>query len=317
MARDSSGTFYVFTAEGMSYSETPTTGPSYYVSALDCHDLVSDPFGNSYCPDSSRQGSQLAVGGPSGRRTVYVSALTSLFPNPSFRLGIRSGGNWTFEDLSLPGTLAADSAGSAWVSSGGKLYRRTGENRWRAVPIPCGVNAGSITFDESGALYVATGTNQIWRRDPTGVWGVETTPGSVERVYAGAGTVHYTGAGASASDGGSTGAVHYGRRVGTSWSQHGVFLVPADAGLYGYDMALDDCGAPHFAIETQLPNYYWQVHYDRWTAAGWRSKEVTLLLDPPEASIGVSTTNASVVYYGGNVNGADYPSIASARIPLR
>lgn len=245
-----------------------------------------------------------------------------------WRFGTRRGTQWTWEDLTLPGVLAADPGGNAWISSGGGLYRRrNGSNGWDAVSIPCGVSLGSIAIDEAGALYAAQrvgppptgkpliGKNEIWRRDPSGGWGKETTGSVVERVYTGAGTVHYAGRRRTFlnPDGAAfpySDVSYYGRRVGSTWSEYEAFV-----GDDQYQMALDACGAPHFALSTfrsdQDPLALWDLTYARWTAVGWRSAFVFTSQDPQVQSLGIGTDRAKIIFLAGDGDTGE------ATLPLR
>lgn len=313
MTRDSSGTFYSFVGDGRSYSETPAGGVAAIVPDLDCQNWINAPFsGTLTCTDPPAINPRLAVGGPVGQRSVYLTYSIGTI-NPTFRFGAKRGADWTFEDLSKPPqALAADPKGTAWLASQGMLYRRNQAGAWINVGVPCGVSVVSLAFDDAGVLYVAAGDNRIWRRDSSGLWGVETTPGRADHVYTGAGTVHYSAAPRpSLIDGGGGSTFHYGRRVGTTWSEQSMGVGPQNSWFDDYELALDPCGAPHLVVTVQEPNYNWEMFYLRWTAAGWRSASVYLTLDPPGAAIGVSTDVARLVFF------ASMSEMGRASIPLR
>jgi hypothetical protein len=311
-ARDSSGTMYTVTPDSTSvhYSEVPTTGASDHVYALDCAE--QDPQW-AYCPGLYPQ---VAVGGPPGAHTVYVVYNRGSDFNPAYRFGTKIGKQWTFEDLSMAGRLAADPSGNAWLSSEGKLYRHDSAKGWVAVPVPCGESIRSIAFDDSGSLYAGGSDNRMWRRAPVGSWGFETTPGPFERVYTGAGTVHYTAAPRTVrTDSGYVWTnFRYGRRIGTTWSEEKPLGDGVEWTNAGFDMALDTCGAPHFAFSVfryENPLHFWDLSYVRWTAAGWRSIFVYTSQDPQDPGIGVSTASAMMTFFAGS------PDVATATIPLR
>jgi hypothetical protein len=306
------------------YSETPLSGPAYGVAYFDCADF--DPT-VQYCRDTDGGPPQVAVGGPPTQRAVYVS-YTRLVPNAEpglppeghLRLGIKSGTQWTFEEPGLHGELHADPQGRAWLGQADALYRRDAPNRWTRIPMPCGVELGihspdsehsglnSFAIDDAGAVYVASGRSSIWRRDPSGSWKMEATPGPASRVFAGGGTIHYSGIGSRPQDGGGAAGLHYGRRVGTAWQEYDVSAGPSGTIITEYQLELDACGAPHFSVATLdlSTTYYWTLDYVRWTAAGWRSTMVADFLHDPACALGVSRNDANFTYSGGG-----------ATVPLR
>jgi hypothetical protein len=314
MTRDSAGTFYKYMSDESVYVETPAGGGSSSVRDLDCQNLVNF-MGQTVCTDPPAANPLLAVGGPASQRVVYLSYWIDDLINPTFRFGAKRAGQWTFGVLPLrPSSLAADPKGTAWLASDGKLYRLNQANAWINVGAPCGISVESIAIDDSGALYVGTKTNKIWRRDSAGAWSAETTPGVVDRVYVGGGTVHYSARSRNPAPGGGVTPFHYARRVGTTWSEQAIDIGHPYGGEQ-YDLALDGCGAPHLAFVYQeaSPDIGWDVYYLRWTSAGWRWKYVYKSGDPPGAAIGVSTTAAELVYFTFQSNNRTVTS----SIPLR
>jgi len=290
----------------MEYSEEMTSGTGYTLPYLDCSG--SGPFGGGpVCPDAADP--LIAVGGPAGQRIVHV-----VYDANSMRFATKAGTQWTLEDLSVPSyrtspaSLATDPKGAAWISAGGGLYRHRSAGTWDPVPVPCGVTVTSVAADYSGAVYVGTGKNEIWRRDATGAWGAEATPGIADRVYTGDGTVHYTGMSAD-----SYSNLLYGRRVGTTWSGQSL---GATYGYYdGLDMALDACGAPHFVYCTEDVSgitYSFPIEYLRWTAVGWRSSTIYTATDIPGPSLGVAPNYAEFTF----LTAGGYP-VDTVRLPLR
>lgn len=319
-AADADGTHYFVStvppfngAWGLDFYETPVSGPTTVVNDLDCQSFrPTGATGEMACNDFPGY-LQLAAGGPAGRTVVYLAyeiGATAEFPNPitkRARFGTRIGGQWTFEDLPFGlGQLKANSQGRAWMLSGGVPYFRNGTKGWEALPIPCRVAFTSFDLDGADALYFGGEKKEVWRRDPNGGWAMETTPGTVESLVAAGGTVHYTNVVRSTKlDGGSAATVHYGRRVGTTWSEYEVSfpLGPAtyDAFLYSYNVALDACGAPHFVFSAEInaPSLYWNVTYVRWTAAGWRSTPIGVCWDPPSCGISFSASKAFIGFASG------------------
>ena len=316
MTRDSSGTFYGFVTDGMRYWETPVTGSGYVVSDLDCQysDFPLDAGGTCLTWELRPANPQVAVGGQTSQRAVHVLYTLNGFSGggnpPAYRFGTKRGAAWTFEDLPMTGQLAADSTGVAWLSSNGELYRHTAPNRWDRATQPCGVHTTSIAFDESGVLYAGSDKNQIWRRDLAGVWSMETTPGVVGALRTGAGTVQYYRLEPTV-DGGAGVALVYGRRIGNGWSEQIAFVSPDAPKWWDVDMALDSCGAPHFAVSIQQSNYTWPLQYIRWTGVGWRSTLVYTSQDPQGAALGVSTKTANLIYF------ASSPDVRYDTIPLK
>lgn len=102
-------------------------------------------------------------------------------------------------------------------------------------------------------------------------------------------------------------------------TKHSIFVdYKPNYSLDDFDVTLDACGAPHFAISTlDLTVYNWDLEYVRWTAAGWRSSDVYLTLDPQGAAIGVGPSGAEIIFYGGIINGSDSPSLGIASIPQK
>jgi len=313
MTRDSAGTFYrIRSAYGVYYSETPVGGTPYQVSFtdLDCPAWwdAGPPAGPQCRWTYYEFKPQIALGGPAGQRVTHVAWEKTPWAPYGNRFATKRGTQWTFEDLPQLHTLAADPSGSAWISLNGALYRRTGSS-WLQTAVPCGVQVGSFVFDDAGALYLADGS-RIWRRDPSGAWGAEATPGEAQVVYVGGGSVHYTSKYSRQPDGGlRPGILYYGRRIGMSWSETAVFFSPPpDYYLEDSQMALDACGAPHFQTTfIARRDYIWALAYVRWTAAGWRQADVVRgFSDPPWAAIGVSTDKAHFIFRNG-----------SATVPLR
>jgi hypothetical protein len=312
---DSSGTTYALSTNGgVYYSEAPATGSGTAVANLDCANIESDPVShNEFCSDSLQGDPLIAVGGPANGRVIYViyDPIANNPPGggivttrPPLRFGTKAGGVWTFEDLALyPSGFAADPAGAAYITSGGKLYRHEANvGGWKLVPTPCSSVLSSFAADDSGALYFATQKNQIWRRDSSREWSMEVTPGPVDRVYFGAGTVHYTGQ-STASVGGQTApSLHYGRRRKATW----IDLVASQDFLDGYSMALDACGAPHFGLikddVTPLGTPVPSVYYERWTAMGWRSSNVRTYQDPIGIAATAGKTDAQLDFAGGAID---------------
>jgi hypothetical protein len=313
--RDSSGTVYALWTDGMHYSETPPSGTGYSISDLDCRDWTVDPFsGSQYCSNTSQGSPRVAVGGPAGDRVVcvaYGEGVASPFPGSTWRFGTKRGTRWAFEDLPMPpGNLVVDPAGGAWMGSGGKLLRRVAPGKWIEAAVPCGLDVYGFAMDENGTMYFATGQKSIMRRSPSGAWGSEATPGVAGGVFVGGGAVHYyrMGTGPTA-DGSATATLYYGRRAGTTWSEHAVATDPDS--LWDVEMQLDACGAPHFIYSIQRSDYTWPVTYVRWTAAGWRSTLVFTSIDPAGPGLSISTSTASATFV------EDWSTVGTALIPLR